>query len=238
MKGFTALLALAIGLLLASCSIDMHMNVHEDYSGTARFKVDISSMLGFMMAMDSLSEEQMDSAILAAMEMDQEIPEEDLAVLAASGITGVKVGIEERKYFTLDYAFEDMNRAYDIFFVMDSTLTEADLAAMKAIRSFTTGPDRLVIHFTEEGMVDLMNKGMEGDSTEGGMDMSFMQAMFTINQSFAFERPVARVETNGLPIGYEGNRVYYSTNLSEYLKNFVGREAEVWFEGGKPDKRR
>jgi len=73
-----------------------------------------------------------------------------------------------------------------------------------------------------------------GDEMEGmEMDMSFMTNLFSIKQSYEFERKIKEINDNDLPIRLKDNKVYYTVNLSEYLKEFAGQEIEVVFESGK-----
>jgi hypothetical protein len=235
-------------VLATSCAIEMNMFVHEDYTGEMEVKIDISEMMSFMSSMDSLSQPQKDS-ILQLMNPESEITDKDRAVLAESGLSGMVFSVDE-DYISVEYDFEDINNAYDLFFVLDSSTTEDERRALMEAENFIVEKDRLTIRFTDDGMSEMLSKGMGGSDEEDGsgneedmfgeedLDMNFMLNLFTLKQSFSFARPVAGVVDNGLPVSVQDNRINFAVSFSEYMDEFVGKEIVVVFESGKKKKRR
>lgn len=227
----------AICLCASSCSIEMNFHIKEDYSGTAEMRVDVSQMISFMMSVDSLSEEQKDSMLLEAMDLDEEFTPEELEKMAAHGLTNLTMGLEDETDLVIRYDFERLNDAYDFFYLNDTSLTEAERAEMLESEAFVIEKDKLVITFKEDGISELLASGMEEESEEG-MDMSFMTSLFTFKQTYSFDRKVVAIDDGGLPVRLKDNKVYYATNLAEYLDDFIGREVVVYFtEPGKKKKR-
>lgn len=240
---FIGLLMCLATLLFSSCSVEIAMQVDKDNSGNMAFKVDMSQMFEMFGAFgDSISKEEMDSVVLeGGMEGFKEaFEEESVNKLKESGITNLSAGLEDGKYMVIRYDYADINRAYDFFFVLDTNLTAEQIKELKEVEYFKTGKDELVISFHEDGFKDAMKGGMGEDMPDmgemEGMDMSFMTSMFNIKQSWEFERPIARIiDKNDLPIIVKGNKVYYSTNMTNYLEEFVGHSITIIFDDGKTD---
>jgi len=229
---------LTVVLLFTSCSIEMNMTVNKDYSGSHEMIIDISQMMSFAASMDSLSEGDMDS-IMAEISPEDEITDEDRAILAESGITNLSFGMDMEN-MNISYDFEDINRSYDFFYVLDSSITDEERSRMLEIEMFKVEDDRITIRFEDDGLAKMLKDEMAaGDGEEEEeMDMSFMTMLFTFKQSYTFERPVAKIIDNDLPVRLKDGRVYYSTNLSEYLDEFVGKEIVVIFESEGKKKRK
>jgi len=232
------LLLVALVVMLASCSIEMNMTVNEDYSGHQEMIIDISSMMSFAASMDSLSEEDMDS-IMAEISPEDEITDEEREILAESGITNLEFNMDmDMENMKISYDFTDINRSYDFFYVLDSSVTDEERIRMQELEMFKIEDDRITIKFEDDGITKMLEEEMASEGGDDDMDMSFMTMLFTFKQSYTFARPVADIKDNGLPVRLDGNRVHYNTNLSEYLKDFTGKEIVVIFEDGKKKKKK
>jgi len=65
------------------------MKINEDYSGSVESIIDITQMMSFGGAMDSLSEEQKDSVVMS-MSIEDEITDSMRLALEAVGISNMK----------------------------------------------------------------------------------------------------------------------------------------------------
>ena len=230
------LFLLSIVILLASCSIEMNLHVNKDNSGSMEMIIDISQMMSFAASMDSLSQDDMDS-IFAEISPEDEITDEDRAIMAESGITNLTF-IADMENMTISYDFEDINNAYDFFYVMDSTMTDEERKRVQEMKYVKVEDNRTTIMFTDDGLTKMLSDEMATEGSDTEMDMSFMTSLFTFKQSYTFERPIAEIIDNDLPIRLKDNRVYFSTNMAEYLDEFVGMEIVVIFETeGKKKKK-
>ena len=219
---FTAL------VVCVSCSIEMNMHIKADNTGNAEMKVDISQMMSFMMSLDSISDEERDSMLLEAMDMDEEFAAEDIAKMEAHGLTNFSMGIEEESFMVIRYDFAKLNDSYDFFYLMDTSVTEEERNEMLATDAFLVEDDKTTILFQDDGLSAMLMTGM-AEEGEDGMDMSFMTSLFTFKQTYKFDRKVVAIDAGDLPVRLKNNEVYYSTNLAEYLENFIGQEIVVWF---------
>ena len=227
-------LVLVVSIILianAACSIQIAMKINEDYSGSVETIIDISQMMSFTGAMDSLSEEQKDSVVMS-MSLEDELTDSMRLVLDSVGISNMKFGVDMES-MTMSYDFADINHAYDFFTIFDTVEAGEEAKPKKDFAHFRIEADKFYISFTDDGMSNMMGETM-GDGMESeDMDMSFMTNLFSIEQSYEFERKIKEVVDNDLPIRVKDNRVYYTVNLSEYMNEFVGKEIIIEFDKGK-----
>lgn len=251
MKHLRLLLLLPLIFIASSCAIEMYMQVNADYSGEMELKIDISEMMAFAGALDSISPGEKDS-IFKEISPENEITDEDREVLAASGISNLEFTVNE-EFITITYDYADINRAYDFFYVLDSSLTDEERMQYMEMENFTVEDDRLTIRFSDDGFSKMIrdgltdedeveDEGMENDSSDAlfgdDFDMSFMLNLFTIKQTYTFEREVVDVIDNDLPIRFRENKIYFTINFTEYIDEFVGKEIVVEFESGKKKKKK
>lgn len=227
---FIHYLAVLAICLLSSCAIESHLTVNADYTGSVEFKIDISEMLQWAATMDSteLTEDAMDS-IFADMSPEDEMTNEDYQKLEEVGISNLSFNAD-MEFFTIAYDYKDIRNAYDFFYVLDSSITEEERSELLDAESFVVEKDQLTILFNDGGMTSLLQKGFTEGEDDEDMDMSFMMNLFSIKQSYKFERAVAEVIDDDLPIRVKDHEIYFTINLSEYLDEFVGNSIVVKFE--------
>ena len=188
--------------------------------------------------MDSteLTEEAMDS-IFADISPEDEMTEEDYQKLEEAGITNLEFSVD-MQYFTIAYDFANIQDAYDFFYVLDTSVTEEERAELLATESFLIQDDQLTILFSDGGIASLLQEGFMEDGGDEEMDMSFMMNLFTIKQSYKFDRLITDVIDEDLPIRVKDHEVYFTLNLTEYLDEFVGKSVIVQFEGHSDKKKK
>jgi len=216
-------LFILIVMTLSSCNIKMDMQVNRDYSGSLGISVDISQLSSLAISIDSSSEKSIVDMLKGINPLNDSTGLDMEELEKSAGISDLKFNTSKDK-IELSYGFSDINRAYTLMELGDSIIADQE----KEI--FSVESDRAIIQLTYVGIIRGIVNDLMSSKDEGEMNMSFITTLIMLEQSYTFERPVATIVSNDLPVKLEGNKVSYRTSLAELISKFVGSEIVVVFK--------